>query len=189
MHWQELPLCSHAPSARFDPVNPLRETHAGLVEQIGKLQRRMAELAEAEGRGEARVLEAVERSVDRVCDAADAVSKLAEELAADGRLAKDGGTDGVKRRLAELRIEAGNVLIALSKLGEANEKRVARLVRATAQTDTAARKAEAEVDALVRSRDPRDQAKVVLGAIDELPVDIALQVVEEAARRTRAREA
>jgi hypothetical protein len=170
-------------------VNPLRETHAGLVAQITMLQRRMAELADAEARGEAHVLEAIQHSVDRVCEAANVAAKLAEELAADGRLVKDGGTDGVKRRLAELRVEAGQVLVALSKLGEANEKRVARLVRATAQTDMAARKAEREVEELSRSRDPRDQVKLVLGAIDELPVDLAFEVITEAQRRTKAREA
>jgi hypothetical protein len=67
------------------------------------------------------------------------------------------------------------------------ERRVSRLLRAAAHIDAQEEKRSQRAKRLAKSKAPRDRAELVLGALDEMPVDLAMQTAEEALRRARAR--
>jgi DNA transposition AAA+ family ATPase len=102
--------------------------------------------------------------------------------------------DALWKRLERLRkVEAKPGRGGAAKAKEASdradkiERRISRLSRAKAHLDAQADKDAARARRKARSKNPRERAEVVLGALDELPVDLALEVCEEAMRRAQAR--
>lgn len=67
------------------------------------------------------------------------------------------------------------------------ERRVSRLLRDEARADTKVSQLRIHAVRLGRSKKPADRAELVLNALDELPAELALQVVDEATKRARAR--
>jgi len=76
---------------------------------------------------------------------------------------------------------------AAQKEADLLERRVARLLRAATQLEAAVEREERRLSRLGKSKDPRDNLRVVLTAIDELPIDLALEACAEATKRTKAR--
>jgi hypothetical protein len=67
------------------------------------------------------------------------------------------------------------------------ERRLQRLRRMGNQNETRERQAWARAQRLADSKSPRDHVELLLGAIDELPIDLALEIADEALRRARRR--
>jgi hypothetical protein len=67
------------------------------------------------------------------------------------------------------------------------ERRMSRLMRAAAHLDNQAAKTGQHARRLMRSKNPRDRAEVVVNAAAELPVDLALEVGEQILAAARAR--
>ena len=76
---------------------------------------------------------------------------------------------------------------AASDAAERLERRVVRLMRSAAVLDRDANEEARRANRLGRSKNPTDRADLILGALDELPIDLVLRIVEEAGRRARAR--
>lgn len=67
------------------------------------------------------------------------------------------------------------------------ERRIARMMRPSTHLNAQAEKVAQRAKRLAKSKNPKERAQVVLGALDELPVDLAIEVAEEGLRRARAR--
>lgn len=103
----------------------------------------------------------------------------AEELRAQAaKLTRDvfeGRQAAAKRRVAQ-------------KEADQLERRVSRLLRSATQIEAAAAREEARLRKIGKSKSPRDQADLVVAALDELPIDLAVDVLAEAGRRLRERK-
>jgi len=67
------------------------------------------------------------------------------------------------------------------------ERRVSRMLRSAASSEAQEERLRQRARALAKSKSPRDRAQVVLAALDELPVDLALEVATEGLRRAKRR--
>lgn len=76
---------------------------------------------------------------------------------------------------------------AASDAADRLERRVSRMMRAAAHLDGQDKRARERAGRLAKSKNPKDRAELVLGAIDELPIDLAFAILDEGGRRTRAR--
>jgi hypothetical protein len=152
----------------------LQAAHAGLLEQANRLRARIERLAKAEDEAEADTVHAVRQGAAHV---RDLVAKF-KATAEPGK---------VFPLLADLQEQASGLTATLAKLSENAEKRVARLLRASSAIEAAMRQEGQRAKRLAKSRRPQDRAELVLGALDELPLDVAEDVLKGAKKRLKDR--
>lgn len=81
----------------------------------------------------------------------------------------------------------GKARVEADARAEKLERRVVRLLRSQAALDAQGKLARTRAQRLARSKLPQDHAELILGALDELPIDLALRIAAEAMERAQAR--